>query len=238
MKNGRHLKINSCSITIFSFFRYYFYYKIEKNYLIIKCIGIDSLYLLFHITDMDTIYESDELELESSCDEMDSDYDPSCLYCRYKNMTHEVEHFGKKIESYLYKDIINLLNEEGIQRLLIDKGTQLGDLEMVFDGNFCLDQMYEFHCRFDGLIKYFEGQIIRIMGFEEGYRFIKDVRHREFIPEKISDDHKHKLESMSREELLIEKSIVESKMIQALRQAMIFDYSDFLPYYNAIEEQL
>ena len=185
---------------------------------------------------MEMNYESEDFDLSVE-EKAEFYYDPSCVYCRHKNMTPKVLEFGRKLERYMYNDIINLQNEEGIRRLLIDKGTLQEDAEMISDGKFCLEQMYEFNRRFDDLIKYFEEQILKEMGIE-GIIFIDEIRHRPFIPKSISADLQLRIENMSLIELYVKQSIVNADMTKALRRAMLFEYSDFLPYYNAIEAQI
>jgi hypothetical protein len=170
---------------------------------------------------------------------MDSlEYDDNCLYCRYSQMTPTALKYGDKLERYFYKDINNLLNEEGIRRLLIEKGTELGDAEMIYDGYMCLEQMYEFNRRFSNCIEYCEEMIIKEMGDDQGRLYIDEVKHYYFIPETITKDQWVKLESMSLNQLYVEKCKIEKQMVHELRRWMIFDYAALVPYFEALKVKI
>jgi hypothetical protein len=153
-------------------------------------------------------------------------------------MTPTALKYGDKLERYFYKDINNLLNEEGIRRLLIEKGTELGDAEMIYDGYMCLEQMYEFNRRFSNCIEYCEEMIIKEMGDDQGRLYIDEVKHYYFIPETITKDQWVKLESMSLNQLYVEKCKIEKQMVHELRRWMIFDYAALVPYFEALKVKI
>ncbi len=174
-----------------------------------------------------------------SCESgIEYEYDENCLYCRYPSMTPKALKYGDKLERYFYKDIRNLLCEEGIQRLLIDKGKELGDDEMVHDGNMCLDQMCEFNRRFSNCMEYCEEMIIEEMGEDEGRLYIDEVKHYYFVPETITKDQQFAIDSMSLNQLYVEKYKIEKQMVYELRRLMIFEYSALLPYFEAVEAKI
>jgi hypothetical protein len=162
------------------------------------------------------------------------EYDDKCLYCRYSEMTPTAIKYGKKLERYFYKDIYNLMNEDGIRRLLIEKGTEIGDQEMINDGYMCLEQMYEFNRRFSECMAYCEEIIIEEMGPEQGSQYIYEIQHYIFVPETITKDQQNKINNMGLPALYNEKTMIEEKMVYELRRLMIFEYSGLLPYFNAI----
>ena len=166
------------------------------------------------------------------------EYDDKCLYCRYSEMTSTAIKYGEKLERYLYKDIYNLLNEDGIRRLLIEKGTELDDPVMITDGYMCLEQMNEFNRRFSECMAYCEEIIIDEMGQEQGLQYIDEIKHYTFVPESITKEQQQKINNMGLPALYDEKTLIEEKMVYELRRLMIFEYSMLLPYFKAIEDTI